>query len=70
MSRPRMMLAVLFLAASALALTGCDDTAGGKDDDAPRPYIQVTPSGAEVVCVWNNWNGRDGNEWECEIVRD
>ncbi|MDH6282923.1 hypothetical protein M2280_004160 [Prescottella agglutinans] len=69
MTRPRTILAVLFLGATVLALTGCDDNKSSNDDTL-RPFVQVTPSGAEVVCTWNNWNGRDGNEWECEAVHD
>ncbi|WP_458682241.1 hypothetical protein [Prescottella equi] len=67
MSARKVAAAAALAAVAALALTGCDS---GKpsNDESLKPYIQVTPSGAEVVCTWKNWNGRNGNEWDCEVV--
>lgn len=51
----------------AVSLAGCKDLPTSENQ---RPFITVSPSGNDVICTWENWNGRDGNEWECEAIKD
>lgn len=64
----RKTLAALALSIGALLLAACESPKAS-DHDSLRPFVTVSPSGAEVVCAWDNWNGRNGNEWDCEVIK-